>query len=99
MYRNAGNIIEGATSYVAYMFTYFPLNALQVICVCGIYDAFRGIFITGTYVVVAWKLKWHFVVILLICTVIWSPYVDYSTSAVGHAYAVWQAYLVWGIYE
>ena len=31
------------------------------------------------------------------CTVLWGVYVDYSMSAVGHIYAVWQAYLFRGI--
>ena len=32
-------------------------------------------------------------IFLLVCAVMWSFYEDYNSSAVGHMYAMWIAYL------
>ena len=39
------------------------------------------------------KLKLQFLIISLICTVMWTLYVDHSSSSVGHICTMWQTYL------
>ena len=51
---------------------------------------FRGIFIVGTYIVIV-LLPTHAVMLGL--------HVEYTISAVGHTYEMWQEYLFGGIYQ
>ena len=53
----------------------------NIISICGISMAFGGIFVVGTYMVIAWKIKvaiwWVFFPFWLVCAVIWGQDVDY----------------------
>ena len=59
---------------------------------------FRGMFIAGTYGNIKVNKKLHFHIFWVMCMLMWGLYEHYSSSAVEHISAVWQAYFL-GIYD
>ena len=78
------------TAHGVYLLEYFPSVCMPSnLCLWHL----RGIFVTGIYMVIDCKYKLQFVVLWLLCVVMWGLYEDCSSSAVGHIYLMWHAYL------